>query len=128
MSHPLDQLNQAQLLTLRSEIDRRLGLGLKNINLLNELTAQLLIAKNYQEDVLSNTDGVSPNQVASVLSQVASILGQLTKMQDEVYGTERIKLLEAVLDEMLRDLDSESRENILYRVADRTGTDFELSQ
>jgi hypothetical protein len=91
------ELDPKQLLALRSDIDRMLGMtSLTDIDIENEILVQLATAKQLQADTLVDSD-VPANQKAQTINSVAAILRELTKMQTELYNAERIKEIEAAV-------------------------------
>lgn len=98
----LDGMDVDELLALRDEIDARLpATKLSEVNLAEELVLQFQKVRSLQSKVLdSNT---SAQQKAAVANACASALAQLVKMQTELYNAERMKMVEQVLIQVMRD-------------------------
>lgn len=85
------------LLALRSQIDARLpARALADLDLEEELVIQFQQTKGLLNRVMID-ENVPANQKAQVINSCASVLGQITKMQTELYSAERVKALEAAL-------------------------------
>jgi len=85
------------LLALRSQIDERLpARALVDLDLEEELVIQFQQTKGLLNRVMID-EGVPANQKAQVINSCSSVLGQITKMQTELYSAERVKALEAAL-------------------------------
>lgn len=98
----LDGMSPDELMVLRSEIDSRLpSTRLVDVNLAEELVMQFQTVKHLQTKVLdSNT---SAQQKAAVANSCAGALAHLVKMQTELYNAERLKAIEQVLIQVMRD-------------------------
>jgi hypothetical protein len=91
------QFDNAQLLTLRHQIDMMLGMtSLNDIDIENEILVQLQTAKQLQSDTLG-ADNVPANQKAQTLNAVGAILRELVGMQTDLYNAERLKEIEAAI-------------------------------
>ena len=102
-----------QLLALRSDVYRLLPVKLlKDVNLQQELVLQLLTIQSLQNTTMQD-DEVPANQKAQVAGHVANSLAILGKLQVEVYSSERLKKIEAVLIEVIRTLPMEQQEVFL---------------
>lgn len=109
----LDQLTLQQLLTLRSEIEKRLPVkNLRSISLEHELLLQHQASLELQNRVLADLD-VPANQKAQCLNSTAAVLAQVIKLQSEVHTTERLKRIENKLIEALNTLPAETQEAFL---------------
>lgn len=109
----LTGLDPDQLLGLRNGIDQLLPVKLlKDVNLQQELVLQLLTIQRLQNETMTD-DEVPANQKAQVAGHVAGALGVLGKLQVEVYSSERLKKIEAVLIEVLKTLPTEAQETFL---------------
>lgn len=109
----LKGLNPDQLLAMRNGIDQLLPVKLlKDVNLQQELVLQLLTIQRLQNETMLD-DEVPANQKAQVAGTVASALGVLGKLQIEVYSSERLKKIEAVLIEVLKTLPTEQQNEFL---------------
>ena len=106
----LDHFSLHDLLKLRGDIERRLpARSIKDINLSQELVLQFLAAQELQNEVIRD-DETAANQKAQVANSVAAILGQIAKLQQEIYTTERLKTIEAKLIEALNAVPREVQE------------------
>jgi len=109
----LDSYSQDQLLELRAAVDERLPQRtLNNVNLEKELVTQLQHAQKLQKDTLED-DSVPANQQAQVLNSVANTLQMLAKLQIDLYDAERLKRLEQILIECLKELPAEAQESFM---------------
>lgn len=79
---------------------------LDQINLESELVAQYNRVLRLQEDVMWDED-CPANQKAQVAGQVASTLGSLIKMQEDLQRSEAFKLMESVLADAIKTLPEE---------------------
>jgi len=92
------------LLNLRHEIDKTLpSTSLSGMNLETELVMQYHRVKELQRVVMEDLE-TPANQRAQVAGQVASVLGQLTKMQSEFHTAERFKSIENLMIEYMKRL------------------------
>lgn len=106
-------LNEVELIQLRAEIDKMLPTkALVDLNLDRELVLQLITVQNLQREVLSD-DSVPANQQAQTAGVVAAALATLSKLQAEVYTSERVKRLEQLLIETLQTLPQEAQQAFL---------------
>ena len=111
----LASYDDEQLIELRAEIDELLpAKRLKDINLEEELVRQLALVQKLQRDVLRDDDfegeGTPANQKAQVAGQVANVLAVLSKLQVEVYSSERLKTIEGILIECVGTLPQGTQE------------------
>lgn len=117
----LDKLELQDLLALRALIDEKLPVkSLKDLNIEQELTLQLLSVQGLQRDVLTDDD-TPANQKAQTANAVAAALATLAKLQIEVYNSERLKRVEQVLIETLQTLPPEAQEAFLQLYEERLG-------
>ena len=87
----------AERIDLYNEIKRSLPPhSLQDLDLTEELVLQFMRVKELQTSVLSN-DKIPANQKAQVANAVASILGQLTKLQTDLHTAERFKAIENLM-------------------------------
>jgi hypothetical protein len=109
----LDNFSLHDLLRLKADVERRLpARSIKDINLSSELVLQFLAAQELQNQVLK--DDVTPaNQKAQTLGATAAVLGQISKMQSEIYSTERLKVIESKLIEALNQLPADLQQQFL---------------
>jgi hypothetical protein len=109
----LDDLDVGQLIELREQIEQRLPATLlANLNLEKELVIQFLAIKSMLSKIVDD-DKTPANQRAQVANSVTSILGDMTKMQNAVYNSERVKKLEAAMIKALEVLPLETRQLFL---------------
>lgn len=91
---PLDGLSDDKLLELHAKIEGRLGgLALTEVNLVKETLLQIKRAKVLQE-LATSEKGTPMNQRAQVQNSLAGLLTQLSKIQIELYSSERIKRIQ----------------------------------
>ena len=109
----LDNMPVDQLLELRRQIEALLPVkDIKDVNLSRELVLQVQALQALQQRVL--TDNEAPaNQQAQVANSLSSALVNLVKVQTEVYTSERLKVIEAVLVECLKSLPIETQREFL---------------
>lgn len=106
----LASYDDEQLIELRAEIDELLpAKRLKDINLEEELVRQLALVQKLQRDVLSDPGSNPANQMAQCAGQVANVLAVLSKLQVEVYSSERMKRAESILVETITTLPHETQ-------------------
>jgi len=104
----LEGMAVADLLSLRARVDALLpARALKDLDIESELVLQLAAAQQLQNEVLQS-DEVPANQQAQVLNSVSSVIGQIVKMQQDLYTTERLKKVERVLIDVLQTLPQET--------------------
>lgn len=100
----LDYYSLQDLLSLKADIERRLpARSIKDINLSHELVLQFLAAQELQ-NMVAKDDETPANQKAQTLNATAAVLGQIAKLQSEIYTSERLKSIEAKLVEALNKL------------------------
>lgn len=111
----LTALDVAALLKLRETIDQLLpALSLADLNMEKELVIQYLAIKAMLAKIAD--DPLTPaNQRAQVANSVTSILGDMTKMQNSLYSSERVKKLEAAMIKALESAPVEARQVFLDR-------------
>jgi hypothetical protein len=91
---PLEGLSEEKLLELHSKVESRLGgLALTEVNLVKETLLQIKRAKVLQE-LATSEKGTPMNQRAQVQNSLAGLLTQLSKIQIELYSSERIKRIQ----------------------------------
>lgn len=102
-------LSEDQLLALRAEIDDKLQIGIKNLNLAEELGLQYRNGMKLLKDI--QTDNATPaNQKAQVFNSVSSMLEKIVKMQESVYSMERLKRIESSVLKAIETLPKEGKE------------------
>lgn len=105
----ISTLSEVELLNLRAEIDQFLPTkALVDLNMERELVIQLIVVQNLQRETLRD-DSVPANQKAQTSNAVASTLATLSKLQTEMYTSERLKKIEQVLIETLQTLPQEAQ-------------------
>lgn len=120
----LEDLTLEELYALRHRIDLRLPQqSLKSINMEQELVTQLNIVKTLQQETLTDSS-IPANQRSQVASAVASSLQALSKLQIELYDSERMKLLECILLEAVKDLPDEAQAAFMDAYEARLGREF----
>jgi hypothetical protein len=117
----LKDLTLEELYSLRHRIDMRLPQqSLKSINMEQELVTQLNIVKTLQQETLTDPD-IPANQRSQVAGAVASSLQALSKLQIELYDSERMKMLEQVLIDCIKSLPMDTQETFLNQYESRLG-------
>lgn len=115
----LKSLSTEELWSLRTRIDEILPPDkLKDLDLAHELVLQLKIAQKLQEETLADLD-TPANQKSQVLNAVAGAIQAISKLQVELYDSERLKRIEACLITSIKDLpvDVQQRFMDLYEAA-----------
>lgn len=111
----LAQYEVEDLVELRTRIDQMLPTRkLRDVDLESELVRQLTVVHRLQSDVI-NDQNTPANQKAQVAGQVANVLAVLSKLQVEVYSSERLKRIEQILIDTLNTLPLEAQESFLER-------------
>jgi len=86
-----------QLLEMRAQIDAQLPVkDLKDLDLSRELVLQVQALQALQRRVMEDTS-TPANQIAQCANSLSSALSNLVKVQNEVYVSERLKRIEAIL-------------------------------
>lgn len=94
---PLDKLSLAELLEMRNDINKLLPpTEIEQINLEEELALQYHLSHELLMSTLASA--AEPNQKASTVSACNRVLGDLVKMQTELYNAERQKMMEVSLE------------------------------
>lgn len=111
----LAHMSMAELLDLRSRIEQALpARDLKDIDMSRELVLQVLTLQDLQRTVLSDTD-TPANQRAQVANSLSQALTNLSRLQSDVYSSERFKRLESTLIEVLQSLPRDAQEAFLTK-------------
>ena len=98
-----------QLMALRAEIDAYLPVrDLQDINLSRELELQVQALQALQLRVMNDMD-TPANQIAQCANSLSAALVNLVKVQLDVFTSERLKKIEAILIECVKDLPSEAQ-------------------
>ena len=109
----LDAYTLQELLDLRARIERRLpARSLKDINLERELVLQVMALQQLQNSVIDDED-TPANQKAQVANSLSAALVNLVKLQGDVHSSERMKRIESILIDTLKDLPVEAVEAFL---------------
>ena len=109
----LDAYTLQELLDLRARIERRLpARSLKDLDLEGELTLQFLALQQLQNAVIDDAD-TPANQKAQVANSLSAALVNLVKLQGDVHSSERMKRIESILIDTLKDLPVEAVEAFL---------------
>lgn len=105
----LDEMSQDELYALYVDVSSRLPKhDLRDVSLEEELVRQLRAVQALQNATLTLRD-VPANQKAQVANSVASVLTSLSKLQTDVYTTERSKKLEALMVKAVRLMPQEAQ-------------------
>lgn len=106
-------LTTSELLNLRSRIDEALPpMKLGELNLEEELVRQFQTVRALQTETLEDKY-VEANKKATVASACAATLGQIVKLQTDLYTAERFKAIEGLLIRTIRKLPLEVVEEFL---------------
>lgn len=99
----LDDMGEKELLALRAEVDKHLTVKkLADMDMETELVLQLRMAQALQISIIDDAH-VPANQKAQVMNSVAGAIQQITKMQGEIYTSERLKRIESALIKQLNE-------------------------
>lgn len=111
-----------ELLEMRRQIETLLPVkDIKDLNLSRELVLQVQALQALQQRVLS--DGEAPaNQQAQVANSLSAALVNLVKLQTDVYTSERMKVIEAILVETLKTLPIEAQREFLDAYEEALGS------
>lgn len=111
-------MDEHELLTLRAEIDQRLVVKkLEDMDMERELVLQLRMSQALQTNIIDD-DRVPANQKAQVMNSVASTIQQITKMQGEIYTSERLKRIESALIKQLNQWPEDQTRTFFERYTD----------
>lgn len=92
----LESLDTAQLLSLREAIEARLpARRLSELDLEKETVVQMMQARATLATLLAS--GEDPHKVAPTLNALTTLLAQLSKLQADLYSSERVKAMESAL-------------------------------
>lgn len=98
----------SELLSLRNAVEQKLpARDLRDINMERELVLQLMTLQELQARVLAEEE-TPANQMAQVANSLSSALGNLAALQSKIYSSERIKRIEQILLDCLRQLPAET--------------------
>lgn len=105
----LSDIDENGLYFLMTEVEAKLPVKyLKDINLEQELVRQLRVTQLLQADVIEDPD-VPANQRAQTANAVAGILANLSKLQVEIYTSDRLKRIESILIEAVKMLPADAQ-------------------
>ncbi len=111
----LENMPVDQLLELRRQIEALLPVkDIKDLNLSRELVLQVQTLQALQQRVLSDTE-IPANQQSQCANSLSAALVNLVKLQTDVYTSERMKIIESILVDCIRDLPMEVQEEFLER-------------
>lgn len=117
----LEAMTEEELLDLRSQVDALLPIRrLKDVSMEVELVRQLGVVHRLQAEVIDD-ENTPANQRAQVAGQVANVLAVLSKLQVELYSSERLKKIEAVLIETINMMSPEAQEFFFQEYEGRLG-------
>ena len=109
----LDAYTLQELLDLRARIERRLpARSLRELDLEAELALQFAALQQLQNSVIDDDD-TPANQKAQVANSLSAALVNLVKLQGDVHSSERMKRIESILIDTLKDLPVEAVEAFL---------------
>lgn len=115
----LDRASVSELLEIRGLVESRLPpASLKDIDLERELGLQVKALQGLQARVLGDSSA-SPQHRAQVANSLSAALANLGKVQESVWKTERVKVMERTLVDCLQHLPKEVAADFLskYEVA-----------
>ena len=113
----ISHLNQEELVTLYDLVSSRLPpMKLAHLNMEEELVLQLYRAKALQTKTME-ADEIPANQKAQVMNSVASVIGDLIRLQERLFNAERFKAIEAILLESLKMLPKAQAEAFIIEYA-----------
>ncbi len=113
----ISHLNQEELVTLYDLVSSRLPpMKLAHLNMEEELVLQLYRAKALQTKSMED-DNIPANQKAQVMNSVASVIGDLIRLQERLFNAERFKAIEAILLESLKMLPKAQAEAFIIEYA-----------
>jgi hypothetical protein len=99
----LDKMSVAELLDLRTELDKLLpARRLSDMDLEEEVLFQFARTKELYSDISADSN-TPANQRAQVANSCTTILDQIIKMQTRLYRAERVKAMETALIRTLKE-------------------------
>ena len=114
----IEDQTEEQLLLLRSQIDEMLPVQhLKDLDMERELILQLRAAQALQRSIADDFD-IPANQKAQVMNAVSTSLQAISRLQETIYSSERLKRLEKHLVDVLETLPDESVKEFLAKYED----------
>jgi len=112
------------LLVLRNEIDRKLNLGLDQLDMANELSLQYRRANDLYAEVLQDKQ-IPTNQKAQVLNTLSNVLKSITESSQVTFSIARQKKIEAATLAAVRDLPKEAKDKFFSMFKEFLGPDVE---
>lgn len=113
---PLSAYTEKQLLELRAQIDAALALGnLADLDIGSEIVLQLRTLKILQHEALSDTEAPH-GQKAQASMTVSRMLTELAKSRHLLYSAERIKNIETMTIEAMKDAPEEQKQAFFERL------------
>jgi len=111
----LKGLSLEDLLDLRARIEPLLpATSLQDIDLQRELVLQVSVLQQLQTSTHGD-DTIAANQMAQVSNSLSSALANLVRVQNNVYTSERLKKIEAILIETLTELPQAAQAEFLEK-------------
>lgn len=114
---PLEGLDDAALLALRSRIDKQLRVDLAKLDLADELGVQYRSGMTLLATVRDDPD-VPANQKSQVFNTVSAMLEKIVKQQKVVFNAERLKRFESAFLRVLDEMPAESKRKFFDMYAD----------
>jgi hypothetical protein len=113
---PLSAYSEKELLELRSQIDTMLGLGsLADLDIGQEIVLQYRTLKILQHEALKD-DEAPHGQKAQASMTVSRMLSELAKSRQLLYGAERIKQIELMTIEAIKECPDDAKEAFFERL------------
>lgn len=101
--------DMSELIAARDRLTEQIGdLDLGSINISDELMEQYKVIKRMLHDS-ANDDEIPLNQRASIANSCTTLLGQLVKMQADVWNADRLKKMEGAVFAAFKQLDKDER-------------------
>jgi hypothetical protein len=113
---PLSAYDEKALLQLRAQIDAQLGIGnLADLDIGQEIVLQLRTLKILQHEALRD-DEAPHGQKAQASTTVSRMLTELAKSRHMLYSAERIKQIELMTIDAMKDAPDEAKEAFFERL------------
>ena len=110
----LDGLSIVELLKLHTRIEALLpATSLKDVSLEKTLVLQLLAAQDLHQKVLED-DEATPTQKSQVTNTLSGVITALSKLQIDLFNSERMKDLEGVLIDTVNDHMTEEQAKFFF--------------
>ena len=114
----ISHLNQEELVTLYDLVSSRLPpMKLAHLNMEEELVLQLYRAKALQTKSME-ADEIPANQKAQVMNSVASVIGDLIRLQERLFNAERFKAIESLLIKAVQNMPPEYAQKFIQDYED----------